>query len=155
MEGQKGQHDVLNTTLDELEKSLEEVYDSNRLLRDTLGDCNDFIQTNLLTGPHLRPHASTATSASSMRPHSVAPVHMRPHSMAPATVRPHSVTPASTAHHVNYRPHSVMAQRGRCPLFFVFIYAYDKLYQHIIHYVSKYILDVYSFIVLYLFLFLG
>ena len=128
MEGQKGQHDVLNTTLDELEKSLEEVYDSNRLLRDTLGDCNDFIQTNLLTGPHLRPHTSTATSASSMRPHSVAPVHMRPHSMAPATVRPHSVTPASTAHHVNYRPHSVMAQRGRCYLLSISFSLLDVFY---------------------------
>ena len=128
MEGQKGQHDVLNTTLDELEKSLEEVYDSNRLLRDTLGDCNDFIQTNLLTGPHLRPHTSTATTVSSMRPHSVAPVHMRPHSMAPATVRPHSVTPASTAHHVNYRPHSVMAQRGRCYLLSISLSLLDVFY---------------------------
>ena len=48
MERQTVKHDVLNTTLDELERSLEEVYDNNRQLRDTLGDCNDFIQTNLL-----------------------------------------------------------------------------------------------------------
>lgn len=51
MKKQTVQHDALNTTLDELERSLEEVYDSNRMLRDTLGDCNHFIHDNLLSDP--------------------------------------------------------------------------------------------------------
>lgn len=48
MEHHISEHDALNETLDELERSLEEVYDSNKLLKDTLGDCNEFIQTNIL-----------------------------------------------------------------------------------------------------------
>ena len=57
MQHQTVQHDVLNETLDELEKSLEEVCDSNKLLRDTLGDCNNFIQSNILTDPAMSVHS--------------------------------------------------------------------------------------------------
>lgn len=51
MHDQSDKHDMLNETLEELERSLEEISGSNKLLRDTLHHSNDFIQTHVLHSP--------------------------------------------------------------------------------------------------------
>ncbi|XP_067935428.1 interaptin-like [Watersipora subatra] len=110
MKKQTVHHDVLNDTLDELERSLEEVCDSNRLLRDTLGDCNDYIQSNILSEPSSSPRSSrnldTSAKSGHGRPHSTVPAS-RARSVTPAAARSRSMTPAIRPRNVTpSRPYS-------------------------------------------------